>query len=171
MRPSFLAVFIPCVFLCAMPSGSPAAPVAPLPLPNTVLIIDAKPDQLAAFDRALRPLIPARYDLYGLGCTVDYLDGQGDEGCNVMRRGNPVPDDLEYLVYYFNGGNKLLRQKFETARSRVLHQFPDAKLLLTFRDHQERQPDCSVQPQPCVSVPYCQQYGNCSTQTSSCKKC
>jgi hypothetical protein len=171
MRSSFLAVVIPCLVLCATPVDVPAAPRAPLPLPNTVLIVDAKPDQLAAFDRALRPLIPARYDLYGLGCTVDYLDGEGDEGCNVMRPGNPIPDDLEYLVYYFNDGNQLFRKKFETARSQVRRQFPDAKLLLTFRHHDERQPDCSGQPQPCVTVPYCQQYGNCSAQTSSCEKC
>ena len=47
---------------------------------------------------------------------MDYDDGDGEEGCNVMRRGNPVPEDLEFLVYYFNDKNTSLLKKFEQAR-------------------------------------------------------
>ena len=127
---------------------------------------------MAAFDRALRPLIPTKnYEHYGLGCVVDYEDGQGDLGCDVMKPGHPIPDDLEGLVYYFNDNNKALLKKFEIAERRVRQQFPNAKLFLDYRQHEERKPDCSVQPQPCVFAPYCQQYGNCSTQTSTCKRC
>jgi hypothetical protein len=157
--------------LCVLSEARAETTRRTLPPANTILIVDAKPEQTAAFDRALRQQIHSSYERYGLGCSVDYLDGLGDEGCSVMRAGNPIPDDLEYLVYYFSDSNKELRAKFEVARRVVQKKFPRAKLLLTFRHHEERAPDCSIQPQPCVSVPYCQQYGNCSTQSASCQKC
>jgi hypothetical protein len=152
-------------------SASSAAPPVPPP-PNSVLIVDAKPEQMAAFDRALRKLVPARYDRYGLGCTVDYLDGDGDEGCDIMKPGRPVPDDLEFLVYYFNDKNKPLVQKFDRAQEQVRRQFPNEKLIVTINPYEHRPPDCTGQAlQGCAAVSYCPQYGNCSTQRTSCKRC
>jgi hypothetical protein len=148
-----------------------AAPPASPPLPNMMLVVDAKPEVLAAYDRALRKLVPRDYRRYGLGCSVDYLDGDGDEGCAVMREGNPVPDDLEKLVYYFNDGNKDLVRKFETARVRAQQKAPKENLLLDFRRYEERTPDCRVFRQPCAYLPYCSQFGSCSAQGSSCVKC
>jgi len=126
MRSAFLRVAVLCMAALGIQSHSWAAADAPPP-PNTMLLVDAKPEPMAAFERALRQLIPKRYDRYGLGCTVDYDDGDGEEGCNVMRRGNPVPEDLEFLVYYFNDKNTSLLTKFEQAREKVKRQFPSEK--------------------------------------------
>src|SRR5262245_34155702 len=91
VRPLGLCVLLMCVAAWAWA----APPAKTAPPPNMMLVIDAKPEVLAAFDRTLRKLVPKDYRRYGLGCSVDYLDGDGDEGCVVMREGNPVPDDLE----------------------------------------------------------------------------
>jgi len=171
MRSAFLRVAVLCMAALGIQSHSWAAADAPPP-PNTMLLVDAKPEPMAAFERALRQLIPKRYDRYGLGCTVDYDDGDGEEGCNVMRRGNPVPEDLEFLVYYFNDKNTSLLTKFEQAREKVKRQFPSEKLILTFNRYEHRPPDCTGQAlQGCMAVSYCPQYGNCSTQRNSCKRC
>jgi hypothetical protein len=171
MRSAFFRVAVLCVAAFGVHSASTAAPPALLP-PNSTLIVDAKPEQMAAFDRALRKLVRARYDRYGLGCTVDYLDGDGEEGCDIMKPGRPVPDDLEFLVYYFNDKNKPLVQKFDRAQEQVRRQFPEEKLIVTISPYAHRPPDCTGQAlQGCTAVSYCPQYGNCSTQRTSCKRC
>jgi len=169
----FTAFFRACALFAALgvyaiASGAPPA----LRPPNVMLAVDAEPEQIAAFDRALRKLVPTRYDRYGLGCTVDYLDGDGEEGCEIMRPGRPIPDDLEFLVYYYNDNNKPLVQKIEKVREQVQRQFPGKKLILQTYPYEHRPPDCRAQAlQGCIAVPYCPQFGNCSTQASSCKRC
>lgn len=162
-----IVLFAATLLAAPLAATQPSAP----PLPNTMLFVDGKPEVLADFDRALRRLVPKDYMRYGLGCSVDYLDGEGEEGCAVMREGNPVPDDLEKLVYYFNDGNKDLVKKLETARTRAQRKHPKEALLLNFHQYQERTPDCRVFGAACVYAPYCSQYSSCSTQSSSCNKC
>lgn len=121
--------------------------------------------QFAAFDKALQSIIGAE----PLGCSV-MVNGQ-ISGCDVLQTlaSSSTATDLKYEFF---GSHTFVYEKLGTAFDQTPKQFNPNLPTLTIRPIAPTAPDCGPpNPQPCVTAPYCIQFGRCSRQQTRCIKC
>lgn len=145
-------------FLASCMTAMQAPPTAP----TVEVAVAGKPEQLAAFDQALRPLLGGE----PIACTVN-VNGQLS-GCEALST-TPVPPSAKDLTYDFFGPHTWVYEKLGVAFNQVQSA---GKLTLTTNPMPPVPvPDCTTAPQPCVASPWCPQYGGCSKQKYPCAKC
>ena len=138
--------------------------------PTVKAKLTGTPQQLVAFDQALRPQLGDE----PVACTVN-VDGIPLSGCEVLQS-SPVSPTLKDLTYGFYGPQSSVYEKLGVAFNKVQPgpselQTSGPLTLALSKSGPPTIPDCSTKPQPCVGAPFCPQYGGCSKQRWPCAKC
>jgi hypothetical protein len=151
------------------PTSGPSIPPTNVDTRPTVKAkLTGTPQQLVAFDQALRPQLGDE----PVACTVK-VDGS-ISGCEVLQS-SLVSSTLKDLTYGFYGPRTTMYEKLGVALNKV-QLSPSAletsgDLTLELSEASLTPPDCSGKPLPCVATPWCPQYGGCSKQRWPCAKC